>query len=138
MRFDKQVHTKGTQRLVTLTDRIEKDAKGSLIALLILGIIQMEKKTWGYQIKKKLKEITVDTFRIKDSSLYTILNNLQEKYNLIQSNKDGKLRYYTITKHGSEEIKRGYIYWQRLVKIGNEAFETLGWSKTTEFLEENE
>ncbi|MHA2226429.1 MAG: PadR family transcriptional regulator [Candidatus Hodarchaeales archaeon] len=126
---------KSTQRLVTLTDRIEKDAKGSLNAILILGIIRMKGNTWGYQIKKILKELTGGRYQIKDSSLYTILSNLEDKYRLISSTKESKLRYYSLTNLGVEEIKRACIYWQDLMKISDDVFEKIGLSQILEVVE---
>lgn len=110
---------------ISLKDRIQKDAKGSLGAILILSIIKMEKKTWGYQIKKTLGNLTVGKFQIKDSSLYTILNNLEKKYRLIQSTKERKLRFYSLTELGFEELERVQNYWQELIAIGNEAFKNM-------------
>ena len=118
-------HDYSARKFTSLRDRIEKDAKGALSAILILSIIKMEGRTWGYHIKKQLSFLTAGKFQIKDSSLYTILNNLEEKYKLIQSIKEKKLRYYSLTELGFEELQLSHDYWQELVAIGNSVFKKM-------------
>lgn len=114
-----------SSNVLSLIDRLEKDAKGSLTTILILGIIKREGKTWGYQIKKTLKTITQGDSYIKDSSLYTSLRNLEVNYKLIKSEIKERRRYYSLTELGLQEIDQIYEYWQNLVQVGTEAFEKL-------------
>ena len=106
-------------------ERLEKDARGALTAILILSIIQKEEKIWGYQIKKELKEITNATSHIKDSSLYTVLRNLEKNYKLLSSEMKERRRYYSLTKLGRQEIAHAFEYWLGLVQTSISAFEKL-------------
>ena len=108
-----------------LLDRLEKHVKGSLNAVLILGIIKKEKRAYGWQIKKKLKEITKADTYIKDSSLYTILRNLENNHKLVTSEIYDQRRYYSVTELGKEEILRACHYWLDLFHVSKEAFEKL-------------
>jgi len=108
-----------------LFDRLEKNVKGTLTAILILGIIRKEKRTYGWQIKKKLKDVTKADSYIKDSSLYTILRSLENNHGLVTSEMNNRRRYYSLTELGQEEIPRAYHYWIDLILVSKEAFEKL-------------
>ncbi|MHA2245211.1 MAG: PadR family transcriptional regulator [Candidatus Hodarchaeales archaeon] len=135
MREDQKNSDYQSRKFTSLRDRIKKDARGALSAILILSIIRMEGRTWGYHIKKQLGALTANEFQIKDSSLYTILNNLEEKYKLIQSIKEKKLRYYSLTEQGLVELQRTHDYWHELVAIGNKVFEKMIFLQTSEIKE---
>ena len=62
---------------LNLIDRLDKDAKGSLVFILILAIIHKEQNTWGFQIKKKLQLVLIADLEINDSTLYTTLRILE-------------------------------------------------------------
>jgi len=105
--------------------RLEKDAKGSLTAILILMIIKHDKQTWGYNIRKKLAAITDKTIEVNYSSLYTILRNFEEKYSLIESKIEDKRRYYSITSKGNKELVEISNFWKNLIDTANAAFKQL-------------
>ena len=96
-----------------LISRLEKDVRGFLTTLLILAIIKKQERTWGYKIKQELKKITDSDSYINDSSLYTILRNLESnKYGqLIISEMDKRRRYYTLTPQGFEELTLAVNRW---------------------------
>ncbi|MFX0094187.1 MAG: PadR family transcriptional regulator [Candidatus Hodarchaeota archaeon] len=110
----------------SLVKRLEKDAKGALTTILILCIIKQEGATWGYQIKKRLKDITHSDTYIKDSSLYTTLKSLEINYQLIISEMKERRRYYSLTVRGLQETSQVYAYWEEIVQTGKKAFEILG------------
>lgn len=112
----------------SLIDRLEKDVKGSLTTLLILGIIRMESRTWGYQIKKRLKEVTNSEYYIKDSSLYTILRNLETHYKLVVSEMEERRRYYSLTKMGLQETDQAYDYWLNIIRTSMKSFQKISFS----------
>lgn len=105
--------------------RLEKDAKGSLTAILILMIIKYDEKTWGYNIRKKLARITNKSIEINYSSLYTILRNFEEKYFLVESIMEDKRRYYSMTPKGNKELLEIRDFWKDLIETGNVAFKHL-------------
>lgn len=129
------IDSKTVKNSFSLIDRLEKDVKGSLTTILILGIIRMEGRTWGYQIKKKLKEVTKNDSYIKDSSLYTILRNLETHYKLVVSEMEERRRYYSLTDRGVQQINQAFTYWLNLVRSSSQAFEELGFTKALTLVE---
>ncbi|NHJ01891.1 MAG: PadR family transcriptional regulator [Candidatus Heimdallarchaeota archaeon] len=105
--------------------RLEKDAKGSLTAILILTIINHDEMTWGYKIKKKLSEITNRDIEVNYSTLYTILRNFEEKYFLVDSKMEDKRRYYSITNKGRQILSEMSDFWDNLIDTSRVAFKNL-------------
>lgn len=110
-----------------LSERLEKDVRGYLTTLLILGIIKKQKRTWGYQIKQELKLITESSAYINDSSLYTILRNLEsEKYGqLVKSEMVKRRRYYVLSKKGETDLDSAVIQWLNLMEKSKTLFSDL-------------
>lgn len=116
---------KGSNESPSLISRFDKEIKGSLITLLILLIIKQNNKTYGYEIKKFLKElIPMDEF-LPDSSLYTILRSLQNRYELIESEQGETKVYYSITPKGEEELNLSIDYWNKIQITANNAISCL-------------
>ncbi len=113
------------QQEIPFLMRLEKEVKGMLTTLLILGIIKKEKRIWGYKIKKNLKQLTQADSYISDSSLYTTLRSLEKKYGLLSSKMEERRRYYFLTDLGSQITDQAFTYWLRLVQEGNFAIEKL-------------
>ena len=112
-------------QLLDYIDRLEKDAKGSLVAILILGIILKNENTWGYQIKLKLLEITNNNIQINDSTLYTILRSMENQYELVNSHKIDRKRTYQLTKHGKLKFQEIIQFWNDLFLSGLSYFRNL-------------
>lgn len=119
--------TDSTENTKKLLERFEKDVKGSLNALLIIGIIVKENRVWTYQIKKRLKKITNSHENISNSSLYSLLGRLEKDYQLISSEKDESVqrRYYMPTKICKSEFDEGKRYWSDLIETANIAIQLL-------------
>ena len=122
----------------SLIDRLDKDVKGSLTFILIILIIKTEKRTWGYQIKKKLQILTQSDSAISDSTLYTVLRNLENNYWLIESEVEERRRYYSLTKLGITETDRVAKYWQNLLLTSVELFQKLDVKAEKNFMEKVE
>ena len=74
--------------------------------LIILSLL-MDEPSYGYHISKKIREISVDRYIIKETTLYSAFNRLMSQ-NFIESfsgkSEQGRTRtYYKITQAG-----RGY------------------------------
>jgi len=110
-----------------LVDRLEKDVRGFLTTLLILAIIKKQERTWGYKIKQELKKITQSETYINDSSLYTILRNLEsDKYGqLIISEMEKRRRYYTLSSQGGKELTLAVNRWIELMENSKKVLSTL-------------
>ena len=117
---------KMNNQTLNLIDRLEKDAKGSLVFILILAIIHTEGETWGYQIKKKLQVIMNSNQEINDSTLYTTLRNLEKNYGFVDSEFINKRRMYKLTMYGKDHINDIYEYWIKLLKQSLFSFKSLG------------
>lgn len=111
---------------LNLIDRLEKDAKGSLVFILILAIIHTDQNTWGYQIKKKLQLIMNSDQEISDSTLYTTLRNLEKNYGFVTSEFIEKRRIYKLSEYGKEHINVIYDYWIKLLQQSAMSFKLLG------------
>ena len=66
---------------VDLVVRILGDVDSSITTIIILNLISRREKIWGYQLKQDLFEI-IET-KIQNSTLYTILRNLELKYSIL-------------------------------------------------------
>jgi DNA-binding PadR family transcriptional regulator len=111
---------------LNLIGRLEKDAKGSFVFILILAIIHTEQNTWGYQIKKKLQMIMNSEQEINDSTLYTTLRNLEKNYGYVTSEFVDKRRIYHLSEFGKEHIAEIYTYWMKFLEQSILIFEMLG------------
>jgi DNA-binding PadR family transcriptional regulator len=111
----------------SLINRYEKDVKGALTTLLILGILIKEKKVWSYQIKKKLMEITNSADKISNSSLYSLLGRLENNYGLISSKKDEEVqrRFFFPTEACFSEFKKLKDYWFKIMSDSEFAIKNL-------------
>lgn len=110
---------------LNLIDRLEKDAKGSLVFILILAIIHKEQNTWGYQIKKKIQLVMNTDQEINDSTLYTTLRNLEKNYGFVTSEFIDKRRMYKLSEYGKEHIYDIYDYWMNLLSQSVMSFKIL-------------
>ena len=110
-----------------LLERFDKDVKGGLTALLIVGIILKEKRVWSYQIKKSLNRITPGDETISNSSLYTLLGRLESDYNLIYSEKDEEFqrRFFMPTDICDKEFNKAKTYWYNFIKTAKIAIDLL-------------
>ena len=107
-----------------ILSRLEKDVKGALTTILVLGIIISTGRVWSFQIKKHLAKLYNKPNPIKNSSLYTLLGTLENKYKLIQSEWDEEVqrRYFKPTQRGKDEFKRIKEYWDELMQLSMKAF----------------
>ena len=77
--------------------------------------------SYGYQINKKISEISNNDFELKEATLYTSFRRLEEK-ELITSywgdeNSGARRRYYSITEKGKNFYKENQADWQRIQSL---------------------
>ena len=96
-----------------ILDRFDKDVKGALTTLLIIGIIIEGKRVWTYQIKKRFRELSHDGSTIPDSTLYSTLNKLENDYGILISENDPEVqrRFFFISEEGKREFFRIKSFW---------------------------
>ncbi|SHI83771.1 PadR family transcriptional regulator, regulatory protein PadR [Clostridium cavendishii DSM 21758] len=86
---------------------INKEQLKGYIESIILNCISTQDR-YGYEIMKKIKESSNDTFEMKEGTLYVVLKRLEVK-GLVTSywNDDtngGRRKYYNITEEGKEQL----------------------------------
>jgi PadR family transcriptional regulator PadR len=113
--------------LKNILDQLEKDNNGAITTIFILTIIFYKKRTWGYEIKKTLKEIMNSKKSIEDSTLYTKLKELENDELIISERElESPRKYYEISPKGEKIVSKAIKLWFRIVKNNIEAFSKLG------------
>ena len=102
--------------------KIGKELMGASSIPLILSILQ-EDDTYGYDIMKKLKELSNGRIIWKEGSLYPVLKKM-ESLNYIKSYWDVKhfdrpRKYYKIQAEGDEALIRSKEDWALMQNIFN-------------------
>ena len=94
---------------------INKNLAAASAKPLILTILN-DRKSYGYEIIKQVKELSGGKIAWKDGMLYPVLYQLEKnslvksKYLLIEET--GKARkYYTLTKAGKKELEKHKAEW---------------------------
>ena len=105
---------------VDLVVRILGDVDSSITTIIILNLISRREKIWGYQLKQDLFEI-IET-KIQNSTLYTILRNLELKYSILDSEMANRRRYYWLTEGGKEAIDILNNGWSDLITKSEKLF----------------
>ena len=105
---------------------INKEMLKGYLESIILSLLQKE-DLYGYEILKRIKEKSNDTFSIKEGTLYIILKRL-EVNNLISSywsnsiSGGGRRRYHKITEEGLSYLKEKKSEWLFFKGILNNFF----------------
>lgn len=84
---------------------MNQNFKGSLDTI-ILKLLLVQEEMYGYEITKKIEEITDGKFSIKEGSLYPALHRMESKGILTSITKPFKNRqrkYYMISEKGQKE-----------------------------------
>ena len=79
------------------------------IPVIILKLLADNNKMYGYQISKKVLELTQNKIQLREGSLYPALHKLNENGLVdIETVNIGKRvrRYYTLTKNGTTQIEK--------------------------------
>ncbi len=98
-------------------ERYFRELKRGSTKMIILSLLERE-PMYGYEISKKVREMSDDYFKIPEGALYTALHSL-EKDGFIKGNwveKDGRERkYYSITSKGQNFLRKTRKEWEILV-----------------------
>jgi DNA-binding PadR family transcriptional regulator len=81
--------------------------KGSLTTI-ILKLLSEQEKMYGYEITKKVKELSAGSFTLTEGALYPSLHKLEAEGLLtasIQQIDNRQRKYYSITTSGKKEMK---------------------------------
>jgi PadR family transcriptional regulator PadR len=99
---------------------IRKEWLKGYIDLIILSLL-VDENLYGYEMSKKMKEVSGDLFVLKEGTLYPALKRLEIKQ-LIEgywSDSEGAARrkYYRITQSGIQELTSSQSEWLVLKTI---------------------
>lgn len=93
---------------------MDKEMMKGSIDLLILALIEKE-DMYGYEITRKLKQLSDDTYEMSEGTLYAALKRMERK-EWIQSywldTESGRRKYYKMTEDGTEELARKQDNWR--------------------------
>lgn len=103
--------------------KIPKEIMGASSAPLILSILLIQ-DTYGYEIMKKLKELSEGRLIWKEGSLYPVLKKMEELNYITSYWKVKKSvrprKYYKILSGGEEALKEAREDWQLMQNIFDE------------------
>ena len=101
---------------------IDKEMIKGYIESIILSLLKNE-DLYGYEISKRVRSISGNTFELKEGTLYVVLKRL-ENNNLILPYWDdtesggGRRRYYKITEQGIEYLfkkKDEWVFFKNII-----------------------
>lgn len=91
-----------------LCSMYSKELLKGTISVIILKLLSEHKRMYGYQITRKVIELTDNKIQFKEGSLYPSLHRLKEEGMVeVETVNIGKRvrRYYTLTDKGISEMK---------------------------------
>jgi len=103
---------------------IDKETIKGYLESIILSLLKQE-DLYGYEIAKRVRTTSKDTFEIKEGTLYVILKRLESR-NLISpywedtESGGGRRRYYKITDVGIEYLlrkKEEWVFFKNIMDI---------------------
>jgi len=85
--------------------------------LLILKILALQPLN-GWSISQRLKQISGDTLRVSDGSLYPALHKLEQegwiKAEWKASENNRRAKFYSLTRAGRKQLEKEAANWRRL------------------------
>lgn len=101
--------------------RINKELLKGSTSMLILNLISRE-DMYGYQIIKKLTELSNSVFQLKEGTLYPILHSLEESeyiFSYWDDSTSKKRKYYSMTNKGKKVLLEKEKEWKLFSKSIN-------------------
>lgn len=103
---------------------IDKETIKGYIESIILSLLKNE-DLYGYEISKRVRSISENTFELKEGTLYVVLkrmenNNLVSPYWDDTESSGGRRRYYKITDAGREYLirkKEEWIFFKNIIDV---------------------
>lgn len=93
--------------------------KGS-IDILLLSLL-VEEDSYGYEMTKKLRVLSDDTYQMNEGTLYPALKRLENKEFVTSYWREmevgARRKYYAITDAGRVELKRKLRSWKKITEL---------------------
>ncbi|MFC3040816.1 PadR family transcriptional regulator [Virgibacillus xinjiangensis] len=104
---------------------MDKELMKGSIDVLLLSLIAKE-DLYGYEMTKKLRELSDETYDMSEGTLYPALKRMERK-GWIEAYwsrpMGGRRKYYTLTDKGKKELHRKRKVWATLNDLINKTFE---------------
>lgn len=102
-----------------MNDKYESQMKKGVLDMLVLKLLESEPK-YGYQIIQEMKEKSMETFLLKDGTLYPVLYRLEDDGLVVSrwSEAKGKQtarKYYEITSEGKQALDEIKAVWKYIL-----------------------
>lgn len=99
--------------------------KGSIDILLLSLLVDADR--YGYEITKKLRELSDEAYKMNEGTLYPALKRLEKKEWVIsywhQEMSGTRRKYYSLTETGRKALKEKLSHWQQLWSLINKTVE---------------
>jgi PadR family transcriptional regulator, regulatory protein PadR len=92
--------------------------RGSL-STIVLKLLTEQEKMYGYEITRKVKELSEGGLSLTEGALYPTLHRLEADGLLevsVEQISNRPRKYYTLTKGGKKEAKKKMMEWQQYVQ----------------------
>lgn len=88
--------------------------RGNTETIILAQLLSSD--SYGYEINKKIRKMTHNSFELKEATLYTAFKRLEDSGCISsywgEENIGARRKYYKITKYGCETYARLYSEWQ--------------------------
>ncbi|WP_240377450.1 PadR family transcriptional regulator [Bacillus piscicola] len=104
---------------------MDKEMMKGSIDVLLLSLIA-KKDLYGYEMTKKLKELSEDTYDMSEGTLYSALKRMERKgwiWSYWSEPAGGRRKYYSLTETGDKELGRKRKEWATLNELMKRVFE---------------
>lgn len=104
---------------------MDKEMMKGSIDVLLLSLIA-NKDLYGYEMTKKLKDLSKDAYEMSEGTLYSALKRMERKEWVRSYWSDpasGRRKYYTLTEKGKMELRRKRKEWATLNDLINKTYE---------------
>lgn len=100
---------------------IDKEMLKGYIDSIILSVLEKE-RMYGYELSKKIRALSNESFEIKEGTLYVVLKRLENKGLVTtewgdESNIGARRKYYNITSDGTEYLRIQKLKWKHFKNI---------------------
>ena len=115
-------------RYISYNKVIERSGSMSITSDLIRGHTEtiilaqlLQKDSYGYEINKKIQELTNQAYELKEATLYTAFRRLEQAGSIISywgnETTGARRRYYTITPEGRKLYEQNKQDWKEAKKL---------------------
>ncbi|GEO57345.1 PadR family transcriptional regulator [Companilactobacillus bobalius] len=102
---------------------ISKDIIRGHTATIVLNILN-QGDSYGYEIAKRVKELSHDDYELNEATLYTVFRRLEKNGDIVgywgDETQGGRRKYYQITTQGKQTLTDNIEAWNFAKKVIDE------------------